>query len=339
MNFKISKGSSWSKCLILIAGLLLQGAAYALSVKDVAHFEGERGNQLVGYGLVVGLDGTGDQTNQARFTAQSLGALLSQSGVVLPPGTNLQSKNVAAVMVTGTLPAFAGAGQNIDVTVSALGNAKSLRGGTLVLSPLKGVDGKIYALAQGAVVLGTAPGKGLPAQQNVGRIPGGAIIEKEAPGFEASNGLTLLLHKANFEMAVAIASNIQKTLGVVANPVDARKIEIVAPNMSLPRLAAKIQALPVDAISQGAKVVINARTGSVVMGQEITVGDFAISHGTLSINVNNGATKDTVAMVKQTTLSDVVKTLNSMGATPQDIISILQAMKDAGALNATIEVI
>ena len=273
--------------------------------------------------------------------------MIQQMGIVLPPGANLQSKNVAAVMLNAQLPAFASSGQQIDVTVSAIGNAKSLRGGTLILSPLKAVNGQVYALAQGPLVLGTVPGKGLKAHENVARVPAGAIVERDAPGFENQKQLTVVLHKSSWETVDAVAKQIQSTIGVTARPLDSRKIEVlVSDTMPVTTLAARLSALPVAVAQREAKIVINARTGSIVLGQGIQVGECAIAHGNISINIGAAPVagqeppKGTVALMeKQTTLAEVVKTLNTLGATPQDIISIVQAMKDAGALNAQIEVI
>lgn len=333
--------------IIGLVSCLCFWSVQAQTLKDVAQFEGERPNALVGYGLVVGLDGTGDQTNQAPYTAQSLQTMIQQMGIVLPPGTNIQSKNVAAVMISAQLPAFANAGQQIDVTVSAIGNAKSLRGGTLILSPLKAVNGQVYALAQGPLVLGTTPGRGLKAHENVARIPAGALVERSAPGFEDQKQLTIVLHKASWEMVETLSKQIQSSLGVIAKPLDSRKIEVLASD-SLPvtSLAARLSSMPVTVAQREAKIVINARTGSIVLGQGILVGECAIAHGNITINIGPAPApsqeppKGTVALMeKQTTLAEVVKTLNSLGATPQDIISIVQAMKDAGALNAQIEII
>lgn len=334
----------------VLAGLFVLMAlnAHALTIKDVAAFEGERPNQLIGYGLVVGLDGTGDQTNQAQYTAQSLQAMIARMGVVLPPGTVLQSKNVAAVMLSAMLPAFSTAGQQIDVTVSAIGNSKSLRGGTLILSSLKGVDGEIYAMAQGPLVLGTSAGRGLKAHENVARLPSGGIIERSAPNFNDKKRLVLVLHNASWEMSSKINSAIIKEVGVVSKVMDSRKIEILLSEAEdTPAIAAKITSLPIKMEQSEAKIVINARTGSIVLGQGILVGECAISHGNISIAIGPNpaggvqeAQRANVALVSgSATLSDVVKTLNSLGATPQDVISIVQAMKDAGALNAIIEVI
>jgi flagellar P-ring protein precursor FlgI len=368
------------RILIAVAGLLASAAlwwphpAQAARIKEVASVQGVRTNQLVGYGLVVGLDGTGDQTTSTPFTTQSINALLQQMGVTVPAGTNMQLKNVAAVMVTATLPAFAQPGQAIDVNVSSLGNAKSLRGGMLIATPLKGADGQIYALAQGSLIVGGAGASagGSKVQINhlsAGRIPQGASVERSVPTpLNEGNYLQLDLNANDFNTAREVARAINKRMGEgVAQPLDGRVIRVRMPESSEARVAfmADIENINVELAPAAAKIVINARTGSVVMNQAVTLAACAVAHGSLSVTISTtpvisqpGALSPGETVVRDKSditisqapgaliqmaagakLSDVVKALNSLGATPQDLLAILQAMKSAGALNAEIEVI
>ena len=349
--------------------------AHAARIKELASVQGVRSNPLVGYGLVVGLDGTGDQTTQTPFTTQSLAAMLQQLGITVPAGTNMQLKNVAAVMVTAQLPAFAQPGQPIDVVVSSLGNAKSLRGGTLIAAPLKGADGQIYAIAQGNVIVGGAGAAagGSKVQINhlsAGRIPAGATVERSVPTPLAQGTvLQLDLNSADFDTArqVAAAINARKGTGT-AQAQDGRVVAVRMPESADARVAflADIENLDVTLAVPAAKVVINARTGSVVMNQAVTLAACAVAHGNLSVTISTTpvisqpsalsrggetvvAQKSDIAITQQggslvqmnagSQLADVVKALNALGATPQDLLAILQAMKSAGALNADIEVI
>ncbi len=357
------------------AALWWPAGAHAKSrIKDLAAVQGVRANQLVGYGLVVGLDGTGDQTTQSPFTAQSLNAMLQQMGVTIPPGVALQPKNVAAVMVTAALPPFAQPGQAIDVTVSSLGNAKSLRGGMLIATPLKGADGQVYALAQGSLVVGGAGASagGSKVQINhlsAGRIPQGATVERSVPTpLLAGEHLQLDLNAADFATARAVAEAINRAKGDgTAMALDGRVVRVRAPAEPGARVAflADIENLPLELARPAAKVVLNARTGSVVMNESVTLGACAVAHGSLSVTISSTpvvsqpapfgrgdtvvAEKADVAITQQggalvqmpegTKLADVVKALNVLGATPQDLLAILQAMKAAGALKADIEVI
>ena len=342
-------------------------------IKDLASIQGVRSNQLIGYGLVVGLDGSGDQTTQTPFTVQSLTAMLSQLGVSLPPGVNLQLRNVAAVMLTATLLPFAKPGQLMDVTVSSLGNAKSLRGGTLLLAPLRGADGQIYAIAQGNVAVGGAGASagGSKVQINhlsAGRIPGGATIERAAPTpLMQSDFVHLELGASDFTLARRVADAINKDFqGQIADALDGRLIRLTAPLLPDERVSflARIENLDVKIAQASARVIINARTGSVVMNQSVTLEPCAIAHGNLSVTVNTtpvisqpGAfsggqtvvTEKSDVQIKQeggqlsvmagTKLGDLVKALHSLGATPQDLLAILQAMKAANALRAELEII
>ncbi len=376
--FRTSGVSPWRRTLActltILAALLTQPAAHAERVKDLASVQGVRPNQLVGYGLIVGLDGTGDQTTQTPFTVQSLTNMLNQLGVTLPPGTNLQLRNVAAVMITATLPPFAKPGQMLDVTVSSLGNAKSLRGGTLVLTPLRGADGQIYAIAQGNVAVGGAGagGGGSRVQINhlsAGRVPGGATVERAAPtSLMQSEFVHLELAHTDFSLARKVADAINKEFdgGGIADAVDGRMIRLTAPIVpdERVRFLARVENVRVDAVTPTARVVINARTGSVVMNQAVSLEACAVAHGNLSVTVSStpvvsqpaplsgGQTVVTekadvqikqeggqLSMMSGAKLEDLVKALNSLGATPQDLLAILQAMKAAGALRAELEII
>lgn len=365
--------NKWLRTFALFALLAVGGHAYAERIKDLASIQGVRDNQLIGYGLVVGLDGSGDQTTQTPFTVQSVINMLSQMGVNLPAATSLQLKNVAAVMVTATLPPFARPGQMIDITASSLGNAKSLRGGTLLMTPLKGADGQVYAMAQGnlAVSGAGASANGSKTQVNhlsVGRIPSGATVERSVPTVLGQGDyIHLELNATDFTTATRIAEAINQQVSPdSASPLDGRTVQVRAPAGSA-RVAflSQIENVQVDPAAGIAKVIINARTGSVVMNQAVTLDSCAVSHGNLTVVVSTenavsqpapfseGKTVQTsnstidikaepgnLLMLKRgVSLSDVVKSLNSIGATPQDLLAILQAMKSSGALRAELEVI
>lgn len=353
--------------------LLSPFAASADRIKDMASIQGVRDNQLIGYGIVVGLDGSGDQTTQTPFTVQSIISMLSQMGVNLPAGTSLQLKNVAAVMVTATLPPFSKPGQTIDVTASSIGNAKSLRGGTLLMTPLKGADGQVYAMAQGNILVGGvgASSGGASVQVNhlsVGRVPAGATVERAVPTVLGQGDfIHLELNDNDFTTASRIVEVINSQVGPdLAAALDGRMIEVRAPagNQRVAFIA-KIENLEVNPAQGVAKVIINARTGSVVMNQAVTLSACAVAHGNLTVVINTdstvsqpnakseGQTVQTdktsidvtadkgglVQLQAGVNLSEVVKALNSMGATPQDLLAILQAMKSAGALRAELEII
>ncbi len=357
------------------AALWWPAPANATRIKEVASVQGVRSNQLVGYGLVVGLDGTGDQTTSAPFTTQSINALLQKMGVTVPPGTNMQLKNVAAVMVTAQLPAFAQPGQTLDVNVSSLANAKSLRGGMLIATPLKGADGQIYALAQGNLIVGGAGASagGSKVQINhlsAGRIPEGASVERSVPTpLNQGDFMQLDLNANDFTTAREVARAINKKMGEgLAQAVDGRvvRVRMPAPGDARVSFLADIENLNIELATPSAKVIINARTGSVVINQAVTLAPCAVAHGSLSVTINstpvisqpNALSSGGQTVVSEKTditirqepgtliqlpagvkLADVVKALNSLGATPQDLLAILQAMKSAGALNAEIEVI
>jgi flagellar P-ring protein precursor FlgI len=372
--------STRTKPLIALAFLAASAAlwwpleAQAVRLKEIAAVQGVRTNQLTGYGLVVGLDGTGDQTTQTPFTTQSVQAMLQQMGINMPAGAAMQLKNVAAVLVTASLPAFAQPGQGIDINVSSMGNAKSLRGGTLIATPLKGADGQIYAMAQGNVVVGGAGASagGSKVQVNhlsAGRIPEGATVERSVPTpWLQGSTIQYDLRADDFNTAREVANAINRVKGPgTAEAISGRTVAVNLPMQPGQRVAfmADLENLSIDRATPAAKVVINARTGSVVLNQAVTVGPCAVAHGNLSVTISStpvisqpnplsqGQTVVTekaniqinqepgalIQMPAGTRLTDVVKALNTLGANPQDLLAILQAMKVAGALNAELEVI
>lgn len=348
--------------------------AQAERLKDLANVAGVRENQLSGYGIVVGLDGTGDQTSQTPFTVQSIQAMLQQKGVNLPPGTQLQLKNVAAVMVTTSLPAFAQPGQVIDITVSSIGNAKSLRGGTLLMTPLHGADGQVYAMAQGNVLVGGvgAQAGGAQVQVNhlsVGKISNGATVERAvASNLGADNQIRLELKQTDFSTAAKVVEAINDQFGAgIATALDGRVIRVRTPSSSDQRVAflGQLESIDIGRGKDAAKVIMNARTGSVVMNQAVMLENCAISHGNLTVTVgsetevsqpNPGSRGQTAVTQKNSvdikkdpgrvlnvkggaSLAEVVKAMNSIGTTPQDLLAILQALKAAGSLRAELEII
>jgi flagellar P-ring protein precursor FlgI len=358
----------------LTLALLAPTAAQAERLKDLTSIAGVRHNQLSGYGLVVGLDGSGDQTTQTPFTVQSIMAMLQSKGVNLPPGTSLQLKNVAAVMVTASLPPFAQPGQTIDVTVSSIGNAKSLRGGTLIMTPLQGADGQVYAMAQGNVLVGGVGASAGGAQQvvnhlSVGKISSGATVERAVASSLGQDGtIRLELNTTDFQTASRVVEAINDHFGPgIATALDARVIRVRSPSSSDQRVAfiGILEGLEVAPARVAAKVIMNARTGSVVMNQAVTLDPCAISHGNLSVTIGNEAEvsqpaplsggktvvtqnpsidikKDAGKVINITggaSLAEVVKAMNAIGATPQDLLSILQALKAAGSLRAELEII
>ncbi|MEY8879147.1 MAG: flagellar basal body P-ring protein FlgI [Leptothrix sp. (in: b-proteobacteria)] len=368
------------RAAVLMASLLASAAlwwpqsAHAVRIKEVASVQGVRSNQLVGYGLVVGLDGTGDQTTQTPFTAQSVQAMLQQMGVTVPAGASMQLKNVAAVMVTATLAPFAQPGQPLDVVVASLGNAKSLRGGTLIATPLKGADGQIYAMAQGNLIVGGAGASagGSKVQVNhlsAGRIPAGATVERAvATPLAQGESLQFNLDAADFSTSREVAKVINARFGNgTAQALDGRVIQVRMPPSSDARVTflAEVENLDINLAAPAARVVVNARTGSIVMNQAVTLGPCAVAHGNLSVTINStpvvsqpnalsgGQTVVTeknditlkqdggalIQLAAGTKLTDVVRALNSLGATPADLLAILQALKTAGALQAELEVI
>ena len=361
--------------LCLAGCLVFAGAAHSARIKEVASIEGVRSNQLTGFGLVVGLDATGDQT--MPYTNQGLSNYMQQLGLTLSPASlaQLQAKNIAAVLVTAQLPAFARPGQMLDVSVSSLGNAKSLKGGTLIAAPLKGVDGEVYAIAQGNLIVagsGAAAG-GSKVQVNhlsVGRIPEGAQVERAVPtALQEGSTINLSLEASDFQTARKVAQAIDRKFGAgVAQALDGRTVQVQAPLNPNDRVnfIAEMEELAVDPSVAAAKVIINARTGSIVLNQAVTLNPCAIAHGNLSISITSTpiisqpnplstggqtvvsekaniqiqqAPGKLIQLPGAAQLADVVKALNSLGATPQDLLAILQAIKSAGALNAELEVI
>ena len=360
-----------------VFGAWLLAPAQAARIKEVAAIDGVRSNQLTGFGLVVGLDGTGDQTTQMPYTSQGLNNYLQQLGITLPAASvaQLQLKNVAAVLVTAQLPPFARPGQALDVNVSSLGNAKSLKGGTLIGTPLKGADGEIYALAQGNLVIagaGAAAG-GSKVQINhlsAGRVPSGAQVERSVPTpLQHGDSFTLGLNASDFQTARRVAQAINARFGEgMARALDGRTVQVKAPADADARISfiAEMEELNLDASVPAARVVINSRTGSIVLNQAVTLGPCAIAHGNLSVSISSApvisqpnalSTGGQTVLAQQSNiqikqepgifiqvpaapqLADVVRALNALGATPQDLLAILQAIKAAGALNAELEII
>jgi flagellar P-ring protein FlgI len=365
----------WRGLCAGLAVLLVCSQAHAERLKDLATLQGVRSNPLIGYGLVVGLDNTGDQTTQTPFTAQSFSNMLKQFGIVIPAGTNFQLKNVAAVSVHANLNAFVKPGQTIDVTVSSVGNAKSLRGGSLLLTALKGADGQVYALAQGELVVGGFGAQGADGSKvtvNIpsgGRIPNGAIVEREVPnGFADSASLVFNLKRADFTTAKRVADTINDLLGSnVARAMDAMSINVTAPRDTDQRVSyvSVLENLEVTPGEAPARVIINSRTGTIVVGNHVTVSPVAVTHGSLVVTVSEGvkvsqpnalsngqtvvAPQSNVsvkqennrmfALKKSTTLDDIVRAVNQVGAAPGDLMAIIEALKEAGALNAELVVI
>ena len=362
----------------IVLGMILGfgPAVRADRIKDLAQVQGVRTNQLIGYGLVVGLDGTGDQTSQAPFTVQSLKNMLAQLGVTLPSNVNPQLKNIAAVSVSAELPAFVKPGQTIDVTVSSIANAQSLRGGTLLMTPLRGVDGQIYAIAQGSLLVsgfGVQGRDGSKLTVNVpsaGRIPNGATVERSVPTlFDQGHFVVLNLNEPDFTTATRMVASINKMFGAGdATVIDGGSVRVRAPTDPTQRVAflSMVDGLKVDPGSAPARVIINSRTGTVVISRNVRVSPVAVSHGSLSVSVKeqqsvsqpepfspNGRT----AVVNNSTiqvnegghhmflfdpgvkLDQIVRAVNEVGAAPSDLVAILEAMKEAGALHAQLIVI
>ncbi len=358
--------------LALCLGWLAPAPAEATRIRDLTSFKGVRGNQLIGYGLVVGLNGTGDKSS-TTFTVQGLTNMLTRMGVRVTSG-QVKVKNVAAVMVTADLPAFAHSGSKLDVTLSSLGDANSLYGGTLVLTPLKGVDGQTYAVAQGPVVVGgyQAGGEAASVSKNhptVGRIPRGAFVEREL-GYEFASEqvMTINLHTPDFTMAGRIAQAINQAMPFLRAQADdpsTVSIQLPASQKDLVPIMAKLETLDVPT-DKSYRVVVDERTGTIVMGEGVRISTVAVASGALSISITEtpqvsqalpfaqgGETvvvprtqvqaaeaKRSLAVLEQgASIGEVVRALNALGATPRDIIVILQAIKSAGALQGELEVI
>ncbi len=354
---------------------LISSLSNAERIKDLASVDGVRSNQLVGYGLVVGLDGTGDQTNQAPFTTQSFAAMLNQFGITIPAGVRFQLKNVAAVAIHAELPAFSKPGQSLDITVSSIANAKSLRGGSLLLAPLKGLDGQVYAIAQGNLIVGGFGAEGRDGSSvtvnvpSVGRIPGGATVERAVATTFGNNGKIIFnLHAADFTTAKRLAQSINEKVGPdIAKPIDAVSIAVQAPQNPAHRVdyLALLENIEVNPGDAAAKIIINSRTGTIVVGQHVRISPVAVTHGSLTVTVTedvqasqpgafgSGETvvvpNSRVAVEEEDgtmfkfspkpTLDDIVRAVNEVGAAPGDLMAILEALKQSGALKAEIMVI
>ncbi len=347
--------------------------AHAERIKDIARFAGVRSNAVTGYGIVVGLSGTGD--DNLEYTVQSLKSAAARFGVTLPAGVSPGLKNAAAVMLTAELPAFAKPGQRLDVTVAALGKAKSLRGGTLLLAPMQGADGEVYALAQGNLAVGGFGADGRDGSKIVvgtpssGRIPGGASVERAVPSpFADGDVLTLDLNDGDFSAARAVADAVNAAIGAgAASALDATTVRVRAPGDAAARiaLASRIESIDVALQPPPARVIVNARTGTVVIGGEVRILPAAIAHGNLTVRVTETvavsqpaalASGSTVVTPKSTVdasesparvslfapgarLGDIVNAINTLGAAPGDLVAILEALKAAGALLAELVVI
>lgn len=351
-------------------------AVHAERIKDIASVAGVRANQLIGYGLVVGLDGTGDQTTQSPFTTQSFNSMLKQFGITVPEGARMQMKNVAAVMIQAELPAFAKPGQTLDVTISSISNAKSLRGGSLLVAPLKGLDGKVYAVAQGNLIVGGFGAQGADGSSikvnipSAGRIPGGAIVERMVEtNFAGGQPIVFNLNRADFTTANQMAKSINALLGPdVARPLDSVSVMVDSPQNPAQRVdfISMLENLEVTLGEETAKVIINSRTGTIVVGKNVRVSPVAVTHGSLTVTVaesltvsqpnplSEGGTTVVVPSSKVSasekinpmfkfapgaTLDDIVRSVNNVGASPSDLMAILEALKQSGALKAELVVI
>ena len=357
-------------CLALVAPL-----AQAERLKDIASIAGIRSNQLIGYGLVVGLDGSGDQTTQTPFTVQTFNNMLTEFGITVPPGTRIQMKNVAAVAIHAELPAFASPGQTIDITVSSIGNAKSLRGGSLLMAPLKGIDGNVYAIAQGNLVVGGFGAEGADGSRitvnvpSVGRIPNGATVERAvANPFASGDHLVFNLNRPDFTTAKRVVDQINNTFGPdVAQAMNAGSIRVRAPldpNQRVDYLS-MVENLQIEQGNAAARVVINSRTGTIVIGQDVRVQPAAVTHGGLTVTISENyqvsqpepfsggqtvITPSSQIAIEEgdsrmfvfnpgVSLDEIVRAVNQVGAAPGDLMAILEALKQAGALNAELVVI
>jgi flagellar P-ring protein FlgI len=372
MRFKIFT----TVCSTVVSLLLASPPATAERIKDMAQIQGVRTNQLVGYGLVVGLDSTGDQTSQAPFTIQSLNNMLAQLGVTVPPGVTPQLKNVAAVAVHAVLPAFVKPGQTIDITVNSIANAKSLRGGSLLVTPLHGLDGQIYAIAQGNLIVsgfgveGTDGSKLTVNVPSSGRIPNGATVERAVPSQIAQgDSVTLNLNDPDFTTATRLVASVNKGMGDgIASIMDGGSIRVRAPIDITQRVAflSLVENLEVEPGAAAAKVIINSRTGTVVISSHVIVTPAAVSHGSLSVTIKEEQTVSqpnplsklgqTVVLNNSTIkvdqgsnrmflfkpgveLDQIVRAVNDVGAAPGDLVAILEALREAGALQAELVVI
>lgn len=370
MNIHLA-GNSMKRLIFLIL-ILISVPSYAARIKDVAQVAGVRSNQLVGYGLVTGLPGTGEST---PFTDQSFNAMLQNFGIQLPEGTKPKTKNVAAVLITAELPAFSKQGQTIDVTVSSIGSAKSLRGGTLMQTLLKGLDGQVYAVAQGNLVVSGFSASGADGSKIVGNNPtvgvisNGATVEREIPNpFGRGDFITFNLLESDFTTAQRLADAVNQFLGPeMASPVDATSVKVRAPRDLGQRVAflSAIENLEFDTAESAAKIIVNSRTGTIVVGQNVRLKPAAVTHGgmTVAIKENWGVSQpepfsegETVMVPDSSieitekqgkmfklepglTLDDLVRAVNQVGAAPSDLMAILQALKQAGAIEGQLIII
>ena len=371
--FNLSRMSRMSQlCLLLFAFALISFDVSADRLKDISSVQGVRSNQLVGYGLIVGLSGTGDKT---PFTSQTFRNLMDKFGITIPNGVDPKTKNVAAVSVHAELPPFAKPGQKIDITASSLGDAKSLRGGTLIMTQLKGADGRVYAMAQGSLVVGGFGAEGADGSSikvnvpSVGRIPNGATVELSIPSpFHRGDTLTFDLHRADFTTAMNVTKAINSLLGPgTAYARDAASITVKAPRDASQRVSflSMLENMSVETGDEAARVIINSRTGTIVVGRNVKVLPAAVTHGSLTVTISEdpsvsqpnplgeGATvvipESDVEIAQEpsrmfefgpaATLSQIVQAVNQVGAAPGDIMAILEALKQAGALKADLIVI
>lgn len=366
------KLTGWIKALISTLFVLMSFNGHSERIKDVTMVEGVRSNQLIGYGLVVGLAGTGEK---GAFTEQSFKAMLNSFGITLPANLKPKIKNVAAVAVHAELPPFMKPGQNIDITVSSIGSAISLRGGTLLQTFLKGVDGKVYAIAQGSLVVGGLGVEGLDGSKvvmntpTVGRIPNGAIVERAVPSpFLQGDHITFNLHAPDFSTAKALSDTINELVGPnTAMAMDAASIRVLAPRDPSQRVAylATLENLEFEPADTSAKIIVNSRTGTIVIGKNVSLMPAAITHGGLTVTIaereevsqpNALAQGDTVVTEQSiidvsrddtrafvfdpgVTLDDLVRAINEVGAAPGDLMAILEALKEAGAIRGQLIVI
>ncbi len=349
---------------LLLFLLLLPLLSHAVKIKEISNIIGVRDNQLIGYGLIVGLNKTGDGTT-SKFTLQTISNMLQSMNVKLDP-KDIKSKNVAAVVVTATLPPFSRQGDKIDVIVSSIGDAKSIEGGTLLMTPLKGVDGRIYALAQGSVTIGGRNGRGAGSLNHAtaGRIPGGALVEQEVPfNLYGQSEATLSLKESNFQNAVSIQNILNRYYKErIAVAIDSRTIRLKKPKtLSMVEFLAGVGEISIDYRTKQ-RIVIDERTGTIVSGVEVEVEPVMITHGDITIKIEErkrlpvikkGSASmnlggDTqlqpqehalVAKPGAATVANLARSLKKLGATPKDIISILEAMKNAGAIHADLQII
>jgi flagellar P-ring protein FlgI len=357
---------------LLLLVTMYSGTAYAERIKDIASIEGIRTNQLVGYGLVVGLDKSGDKT---KFTGQTLRSMLGRFGLTLPPGVDPKAKNIAAVSIQADLPPFAKPGQTIDVTVSSIGDAKSLRGGTLLMSPLKGADGQVYAIAQGSLVVSGLSASGQDGSSitvnnpSVGRIPNGATVERTvSTPFSEGSVLVFNLHTPDFTTANRMAESINNVLGAnTAKAIDATSVKVSGPVDSGQKVtfASMVENIAVALDDAPARIIVNSRTGTVVINSKVRVQPAAVSHGSLTVTItenpqvsqpapfSNGKTTvvpQSDVQVEQeknhmfvfnpgVSLDEIVQAVNNVGASPSDLVAILEALKSAGALRAELIII